>query len=414
MLEEYTAPFRAKSEVETGAAIQAKIEGREAEVRKYMDELPALGLMSGFSVYKGTEEGKHPSSETLAMYESQYFHFVDWMKEHHPEVEEMRNVSRRIAREFDEHLEREFSINSRKKYLSLLSLIWKAIASKEEDEAEDRKGPILKREVAAGLARFEDNPWIHLRDKVKTSRGDQFRRRALTIEEIGKIINSQEGEMRLLFIIGAYTGQRLGDCALLEWSGENSAIDLIRGILTIRPRKTKRKLPEPKVFHLHRRLYAELSSVPESGRRGYVLPKIAKWYLQDDSSLCSAIGEVFAKNGIQTQVKDSKTGRAKTIVGFHSLRHFTATWLFERGKEGQASYVLGHSSPDTTKSYNHPRQIALKETIESFPDMGAPSGSGEVIDAACVDLVSLYAMLDKVSMDELRKIEKYIKRRIGK
>ncbi len=85
--------------------------------------------------------------------------------------------------------------------------------------------------VPAGLGPL--NPWAAVRPKVKTAESG---RRALTPEEIRRVVHCAEGSLRLLLIAGAMTGARLGDIASMRWSDLN----LISGEWSFTPMKTSR------------------------------------------------------------------------------------------------------------------------------------------------------------------------------
>ena len=78
--------------------------------------------------------------------------------------------------------------------------------------------------------------------------------------------------MRILFALGIYTGQRLGDCAQLQWGN----VDLVRGIISLMPSKTKRYAQKRVVIPIHQTLFGLLSETPPPRRKGYVIPEIAR------------------------------------------------------------------------------------------------------------------------------------------
>ena len=112
-------------------------------------------------------------------------------------------------------------------------------------------------------------------------------RRELTVEELTRVCGKLEGEMRLLFALGIYTGLRLGDCATMEWG----KIDLARGFLQTNPHKTSKTLVR---IPLHPTLAGMLSEIPSNEHTGFVLKEIAETYLHNSSIIGSGVRIMFS------------------------------------------------------------------------------------------------------------------------
>lgn len=75
-------------------------------------------------------------------------------------------------------------------------------------------------------------------------------------------------EWHKLFLIGIYTGLRLGDCCRLDWS----SINLASGIIQLIPSKTRRHAHgHPITIPIHSALRAALTTV-DGGAEPFVAP----------------------------------------------------------------------------------------------------------------------------------------------
>lgn len=348
-LKEFTAEYRTKDEKKIVENLAARTQGITAEIARFEDAKPALALVAGFAAYRESKERPDTGAATMGMYESQYFRLVNWAKQNAPEATEMRHITREIAGRFMGYLAGELSANSYNKYLTLFTRIWKVIGE---------------------TARVTVNPWEKIRPKTVQA----FTRRELTVEELMRVFGAVTGEMRVLFVLGTYTGLRLGDCALLGWGN----IDMVRGIISTIPRKTARHANgKPVVIPLHSVLAAVLGEIEEDKRTGFVVPGIAKMYAHDSAAVTDRVQRVFSGCGIATTEKADGEKRAHVVVGFHSLRHTFVSMAENAGVPlPLVQSIVGHSNPMMTAHYFHADETALKNAIDTLPN---------VIEAEIVD-----------------------------
>ena len=233
-------------------------------------------------------------------------------------------------------------------------------------------------------------------------------RRELTVEELGAIIAAAAGEMRLLIAIGIYSGLRLGDCALLEWG----SVDLVRGLITVMPKKTARRTGKRVMIPLHEKLAGMLAGVPMRKRRGYVLPEMAATYKRDSSAITARFCKLLEGCGIETGHVDEKTGRKVVDVGFHSLRHTFVSLSANAGAPMAAvQSIVGHGSPAMTRHYYHENEGVLRGVVAALPDVA----EGRTVEAnGCAARFSaLCAILDGMSRADLKKAGAEIRRRLA-
>ena len=345
ILAEIVAPFAAKSDAERLENLAVKIEGRKAEIRRYEDSKPALALADGFEAY--AKSGARPDSgaRTMADYEGYFNGLVEWLKANRAEYSELRQVTREDAEAFAADYKSNHSAGSFNKRIVFFRCMWRTLAESE-------------------TARLVCNPWEKI---AKLRNGEASTRRELTIDELRRVCGSAEGELRRLLAVGIYTGLRLGDCALLEWGN----VDMVRGIISVIPRKTARHAHgKPVVIPIHSALAAVLAETPPAGRMGYVMPDMANAYGREPSIVTNRIQKHFVKCGIQTRIEQGEGRKALTAVGFHSLRHTFVSLSANAGAPlAVVQAIVGHSNPAMTRHYFHESETALQSAVCALPSI---------------------------------------------
>lgn len=344
---EFLRPFELGDKEKALKNLQGRLNGAREERTAYEESRPALTLSQGFEAYRASRERPDSGPRTMAGYESQYQRLIDWAEgttkqEAHAPGVEMRHFTRELATAFADDLAGKLSSNSFNKYLTLFRRVW----------------DVLKDE-----ARIAENPW----EKIRPQTLETFTRRELTVDELRRVCESVDGEMRTLFAVGIYTGLRLGDCALLDWG----AVDIERRIITLTPRKTARHAHgKPVLIPIHNALADILAATPRTKRMGYVMPQTAATYLRNPPDLSHAIQDVFKNCGIATQAQPAKGGRARVAVGFHSLRHTFVSLSANAGAPlALIQSIVGHSNPSMTRHYFHESEAALKNAVAELPDL---------------------------------------------
>lgn len=241
------------------------------------------------------------------------------------------------AESYARHLaSKGFTNNTYNKHLNGLTVVWNAIS------------PSLG---------IKTNPWKSLpRKKLDGKRREDF-----TDEEISKILNTAEGDLKTLILIGLYTGMRLSDCACLRVE------DVKDNTVKVTTGKTGAKVAIP----LHENLKAALkTATPEDG---YFLPDYAERCLNGrNSSISRLVNRVLEKCGIETSYggksdeseNDKTAGKRRPLRGFHSLRHTFVSRCVSAGIPLHLVQALtGHASAKMTEHYTH---LKDKDFLESF------------------------------------------------
>jgi len=285
-----------QNEVASLRSIQHAIDDKQAEIDRLKDEQnPPLALAQAWPAFLRSTERHDCGKSTLVMYESCWSRFEAWAQREYPEAALLRDISPDIAKAYLESMNHgKIAPRTFNAHLHFLRYFFRVLTTE---------------------ARLTENVW----KKAKSKADIILSRRDLTVDELKKVCDTAQGEMKLLFAIGLYTGLRLGDVATLKW-GE---VDLKRHQIRRVPNKTARRMPQAITIPIHAAIAAMLADIPANERDAvYVLPQSANTYLKRGrSKLTRQIQKHFEACGIKTTEEREVGSRARVVVGFHSLRH---------------------------------------------------------------------------------------------
>ena len=176
------------------------------------------------------------------------------------------------------------------------------------------------------------------------------------------------GEWHKLFLIGIYTGLRLGDCCRLDWS----QINLAQGVIQLIPQKTRRHAHgRPVTIPIHPQLGQELLALRTSHSAlltGPVLPKVSELYERARWRVCKVTSNIFRKANIVTSVRIEGRKNLTPEATFHSLRHTFVSFAANAGVPLHiVQSIVGHESTAMTRHYYHENVEALKSAVNAIP-----------------------------------------------
>jgi integrase len=337
------APFMVADEASALESIAAKIEGRKTELARLEDQQnPPLPIKDAWREFIASPSRPDTGSQTLVIYEYQFAKWVAWMTEKHPNVTSMRGVTREITEEYATTLNHgTLTGNTYNKHLNVLAMVFRVLKQK---------------------AKLAENAW----EEIPRKRVVPQSRRELTVDELKKVCQTATGELRLLLVLGIYTGLRQGDACTLRWC----EVDLQRGLITRIPNKTARRNPKPVLIPIHPVLREMLEAIPAQQRGEYVLPNTTDNYYRHRWGLVQRIQDHFGACGIRVHKAgtDGNGKRPVVEVGFHSLRH-TFVSLCREGNAPLAvvESIVGHSNPAMTRHYTHVGELAAGQAVAALP-----------------------------------------------
>jgi integrase len=338
-------PLQVADETATLEQVGLRITKKKAEQKQLEDSNhPPITIKKAWETYLESTERPDSGERTLNDYKCHWTKFTKWLSKEHPRVSNLNGITPAIASEYASNMIRDkASPNTFNKRLNFLKLLC---------------------ETLAHPAQLQANPF----EKIKRKKLKTVSKRELTIEELRRILDTGNKDLKLLLMLGLHTGLRLGDCATLKW-GE---VDLQRMLIRRIPNKTRSRSPKPVVAGITASLYSELNAIPQNKRTGYVLPAMASDYEKDAGLLTNLIQEHFENKGIQTHragtgfepkpdpihlgefIKVHTGKRAVVEVGFHSLRHTFVSLHAEHGTpQAVIQAIVGHGSPAMTAHYTH-------------------------------------------------------------
>lgn len=386
VLAEFVKPFQEKTQLEVLNNLKAKVESKT--------ELIAQGENAGVKIAELMDKFDNDltsadiAESSKRSYRGYFASFTKFLSEHHPDVVEMKQVTKEIAKEYLEGSIDTVCTNLYNFRLIFLRRLWKMFGKE------------------GGCK----NVWEEFpKRKVDKSSG----RRELTIEEVAKLIDSvkNDEEMKILFALGIYTGLRKGDCSLLKWSN----VDLVKRIVSVIPMKTKRHITSPLQIPIHNVLFSLLverkKKVEKNGidDGGFVIPKIAGRYMNGE--LARDLKTLFERCGIEGTTTDEK-GRRKLVATFHSLRHTFVSMNINGGMNPLlVQRIVGHTSVDMTDHYFHQNQSALVAGISKMPDvLNVDAKDVKVIERVTVELdKDVVELLLKIGSDMNQTIRDLLK-----
>jgi integrase len=192
-------------------------------------------------------------------------------------------------------------------------------------------------------------------------------REPFTWEQVAKLIKNAEGEWKTAVMLGAFTGQRLGDCISITWD----CVDFEKHVLRFRPQKTRHQKRDL-VLPLHRDLEKHLMDLPE--QKGQPLcPGLSKAKIGGRSGLSRQFQAIMKKAKIEGRSVEAggDEGRVFNKLSFHSLRHTYVSQLANAGVASDVRQLLsGHADEKSHTVYTHTKLETLRKAIETLPRLG--------------------------------------------
>lgn len=164
-------------------------------------------------------------------------------------------------------------------------------------------------------------------------------------------------DYRDLFLIGAHTGMRLKDAALLRWKS------IVGDFITITPHKTAghsnvARIPITSVLH-------GILEERKGNKSEYVIPDLAARYTDTPGSVCAKAKDIFEKalGGDKTRARKGDHRRICTSrFSFSSYRSTYMSMLAAKNVSTRdAMRALGWMSPAMIKTYEHELEKAKTE-----------------------------------------------------
>ena len=303
-----------------------------------------LPLADVWNAYVMSPDRNELAPTTLNAKRIVWMHFARWMEHYHLAVDDLAGVTHEAITEYLALLRADLCGSTYNGRVCVLREIFHTLADK------------------AGL---EDDPW----EGVRLRPDDCHSRRELTMDELKRLLAAAKkvgAEWHKLFLIGIYTGLRLGDCCRLDWS----SINIGQGIIQLIPRKTRRHAHgRPVTIPIHKTLGAAL--LETASLSGPVLPTIAEMYQRGRWLVSQELSRIFKAANIVTSIRIEGRKNKTPEATFHSLRHTFVSFSANAGVPLHiVQSIVGHESTAMTRHYYHENLTALQQAVNAIPSLG--------------------------------------------
>ena len=323
----------------------------------------ALDMAWGKYVTHPERAMPHTVSEQLA-YRSTFYEFVDFVtnpisnkKVKHTIVSTIAEVNSIVAEEYSAMLKtKQLAVDTHNRKIKRIRKIFNVL-----------------QDYYSG-----DNPFGS-KSLLRTAREEQstiVRRQAFTKEQeqalIKELKNPQrklinKDEIRIIYIIGMYTGQRMKDCVLMQWQH----IDFTHNQIYVHQYKTGKDVTIP----IAPPLLDALKEAEAWKTDLYVCPKTAQRYNKNDKAGKNVgnnlvnidVLRVIKWIGLEPSVSVPGRKKKMTVYGFHSLRHSFCSFCAEANvPKAVLLSILGTKSDIADKYYTHVGSQAQQEAIAAI------------------------------------------------
>lgn len=361
----------------------------------------SLKLQSVWKAYIKTSTDDRPNSSTgtLGNYERNWKQFTDWLKGSYPAIEYLSDqIDEQIAKEYRDHLKTlnlaDVTFNYK---IGALKLIFR----------------VLKKEACLSV-----NVWDSI-SRIKHPK--QETKKQFTFQQSESLLNTfdkdefqpmHKEQLKVLFAIGIYSGQRLIDCVNLKWS---NIIKFDTGLaIRCKPQKTikfNKSITAPIVKPLQMALAEAREWEDESG---YILPDIAKRYEYNPTGVRKDVIKVFSEAGyVTSKTKDGskQDSRRYSAYGFHSLRHALFSYLCQKGVTIERLKTWsGDSEKTLLKYYLHAETEKMisdaQETINFIDIEASETEPLQITDSP--ERKKLIELVQALPSDKLNEVINYI------
>lgn len=328
-------------------------------IKGFSRQAEKLPLSEGWAKYEVHPQRAtpHTVSEQLA-YKKTYEDFVAFVTTpgRHRVIASVAELDARVAEEFADFMKKQQqAVDTHNRKIKRLRKIFDCLKDYYSGENPFRSKTLLRN------GREEQNSIVH---RQAFSKEQEQQLRQVLADDKYHVMNKPE--IRVVYYIGMFTGQRLKDCVLLQWQN----VDLERKRIWVKQFKTGKEVTIPMAAEL----YAVLMEALAWKEDQYVCPKSAARYNKVDQNGKSVGGNLINIDvlrvirwiGLEPSVTVPGRNKKMTVYGFHSLRHSFASFCAEAGvPKAVLLSILGTESEIADKYYTHVGDAAQQQAIDA-------------------------------------------------
>jgi len=353
----------------------------------------SLELHKAWEVYSNHPDRATPATvaEQIA-YRTTFTEFINFVEDDSLQV---KDITPEITDKFAQYLrESGIAVATHNRKIKRLTKIFKVLK-----DYRDSDNPF----IAKGLRRKEREEQEHLVRRISFTREQEIQLLEALEDDKNKVINKPE--IRIIYYLSMFTGQRLKDCVLLLWN----KVDLNRKRIWVKQFKTGKEVTIPMAPKLFNVLIEANKLKTKTGH--YVCPNVAKRYNKLDKNGKNTgnnlvnidVLRVIKWIGLKPSVAVPGRKKKVTVYGFHSLRHSFASHCAEAGvPKAVVLSILGTNSEIVDKHYTHIGEeaqekaiMAISGSFSSIPDHERITKALALIDA-CKEKSEIVIEIEKV------------------
>ena len=332
-----------------------------------------LLLSQAWEEYEKSPDRATPAtvSEALA-YKSTFLEFVAWVND--PAVT-LRDITGAMAMRYaDSMRELNIAVSTHNRKLKRIRKVFNVLKEYRGEENPFNSAVLYRKE------REEREQDVH---RLSFTREQEEQLREVLDDDRFKVMNKPE--VKVVYYLGMYTGQRMKDCVLLRWS----KINLEMRRIWVKQFKTGKEVTIPIAPPLLEVLQVALAW--KKSDADYVCPNVAVRY-----NKTNAVGKNVGNNlvnidmlrvikwiGLEPSVTVPGRDKKVTVYGFHSLRHSFASYCAAAGvPQATVVSILGADSEVITRYYTHVGDDAQRQAIAAVSGGYLPGSAQAKIDEA--------------------------------
>lgn len=356
-----------------------------------------LLLSQAWDEYEKSPDRATPAtvSEALA-YKSTFLEFVAWVND--PAVT-LRDITGAMAMRYaDSMRELNIAVSTHNRKLKRIRKVFNVLKEYRGEENPFNSAVLYRKE------REEREQDVH---RLSFTREQEEQLREVLDDDRFKVMNKPE--VKVVYYLGMYTGQRMKDCVLLRWS----KINLEMRRIWVKQFKTGKEVTIPIASPLLEVLQVALAW--KKSDADYVCPNVAVRY-----NKTNAVGKNVGNNlvnidmlrvikwiGLEPSVTVPGRDKKVTVYGFHSLRHSFASYCAAAGvPQATVVSILGADSEVITRYYTHVGDDAQRQAIAAVSGGYLPGSVQAKIDEALELINTSNAASDEILVQVKAILEK--------
>ena len=345
-------------------------------IKGFSKQAQMLPLSEGWAKYEIHPERAtpHTVSEQLA-YKTTYDEFVEYVSTSgkHTVITSIAELSNDVAHEYAAYMRTiSQAVDTHNRKIKRLRKIFDCLKDYYSGDNPFKSKALLR------STREEQDTIV--RRQAFTKEQEQQLRDVLSDAQY-KVMNKPE--IRVIYYLGMFTGQRLKDCVLLQWQN----VDMDHKRIYVKQFKTGKEVTIP----MAEELFQVLTEAIEWRENQYVCPKSAARYNKQNragknvgNNLVNIdVLRVIRWIGLEPSISVPGRNKKMTVYGFHSLRHSFASFCAETGvPKAVLLSILGTDSDIADKYYTHVGEDAQQLAITAISDIRNGKSAQEKVSAA--------------------------------